>query len=86
VTVIDLDWFKAIDDKFGHPTGDDVLRTFAVTMFANIRSTEKFGRYGEKSFFLSCRVRRSRLLPEPWTGFGPLSPKQAGMRFHRGSM
>jgi diguanylate cyclase len=52
VALIDLDWFKRINDGFGHPTGDEVLRTFAITMFANIRSIDKFGRYGGEEFLL----------------------------------
>jgi diguanylate cyclase (GGDEF)-like protein len=52
VALIDLDWFKKINDMFGHPTGDEVLRTFAITMFANIRSIDKFGRYGGEEFLL----------------------------------
>ncbi|MBI3698908.1 MAG: GGDEF domain-containing protein [Afipia sp.] len=52
VALIDLDWFKRINDKFGHPTGDEVLRTFAITMFANIRSIDRFGRYGGEEFLL----------------------------------
>ena len=52
IALIDLDWFKRINDSFGHPTGDEVLRTFAITMFANIRSIDKFGRYGGEEFLL----------------------------------
>jgi diguanylate cyclase (GGDEF)-like protein len=52
VALIDLDWFKRINDAYGHPTGDEVLRTFAITMFANIRSIDKFGRYGGEEFLL----------------------------------
>ncbi len=52
VALIDLDWFKRINDRFGHPTGDEVLRTFAITVFANIRSIDKFGRYGGEEFLL----------------------------------
>src|SRR5204863_9796029 len=52
VALIDLDWFKRINDGFGHPTGDEVLRTFSITMFANIRSVDHFGRYGGEEFLL----------------------------------
>jgi diguanylate cyclase (GGDEF)-like protein len=48
----DLDHFKRVNDSYGHPTGDEVLRTFAITMFANIRSVDRFGRYGGEEFLL----------------------------------
>jgi diguanylate cyclase (GGDEF)-like protein len=52
VALIDLDWFKRINDAYGHPTGDEVLRTFAITVFANIRGIDRFGRYGGEEFLL----------------------------------
>jgi diguanylate cyclase (GGDEF)-like protein len=52
ISLIDLDWFKRINDAYGHPTGDEVLRTFAITVFANIRNIDKFGRYGGEEFLL----------------------------------
>jgi diguanylate cyclase (GGDEF)-like protein len=52
IVLIDLDWFKRINDAHGHPTGDEVLRTFAITMFANIRGIDRFGRYGGEEFLL----------------------------------
>jgi diguanylate cyclase (GGDEF)-like protein len=52
IALIDLDWFKRINDAYGHPTGDEVLRTFAITVFANIRSIDRFGRYGGEEFLL----------------------------------
>jgi len=52
IALIDLDWFKKINDRYGHPVGDEVLRTFAITMFANIRTIDKFGRYGGEEFLL----------------------------------
>jgi diguanylate cyclase (GGDEF)-like protein len=52
IALIDLDLFKRINDAHGHPTGDEVLRTFAITTFANIRNIDKFGRYGGEEFLL----------------------------------
>ncbi len=52
IALIDLDWFKRINDAYGHPTGDEVLRTFAITTFANIRNIDRFGRYGGEEFLL----------------------------------
>lgn len=52
IALIDLDWFKRINDAYGHPTGDEVLRTFAITSFANIRPMDRLGRYGGEEFLL----------------------------------
>jgi diguanylate cyclase len=52
VAVIDLDFFKRINDQFGHPVGDEVLRTFAITLSANVRAIDRFGRYGGEEFLL----------------------------------
>jgi diguanylate cyclase len=52
IALIDLDWFKRINDAYGHPTGDEVLRTFAITVFANLRTIDRFGRYGGEEFLL----------------------------------
>ncbi|WP_431016907.1 GGDEF domain-containing protein [Bradyrhizobium pachyrhizi] len=52
VALIDLDHFKRINDVYGHPIGDEALRTFAIGMFANLRSVDRFGRYGGEEFLL----------------------------------
>jgi diguanylate cyclase len=52
VALIDVDWFKRINDNFGHPVGDEVLRSVAIAMFANIREGDSIGRYGGEEFLL----------------------------------
>jgi diguanylate cyclase (GGDEF)-like protein len=52
IALIDLDWFKRVNDHYGHPVGDEVLRTFAIAVFANIRHIDRFGRYGGEEFLL----------------------------------
>ena len=52
VAIIDLDFFKRINDQYGHPVGDEVLRTFAITLFANLRAVDKLGRYGGEEFLM----------------------------------
>jgi diguanylate cyclase len=52
VALIDLDFFKRVNDEFGHPVGDEALRTFAVALLANIRPIDRLGRYGGEEFLL----------------------------------
>ncbi len=50
VFLLDLDHFKSINDRFGHPTGDRVLRLFAQVTMANLRSCDLVGRLGGEEF------------------------------------
>ena len=50
VVVMDLDHFKAINDRFGHAAGDRVLRAFAEIMLSNIRASDIAGRLGGEEF------------------------------------
>lgn len=50
--MFDLDWFKRINDSYGHPVGDRVLRSFADTLRSAVRSHDVPGRYGGEEFAL----------------------------------
>lgn len=46
VAMLDLDHFKAVNDKYGHKGGDDTLRHVARTVREALRTTDTLGRYG----------------------------------------
>ncbi len=48
--VIDIDYFKAINDTHGHDAGDDVLRDFALRIKRSIRGIDLACRYGGEEF------------------------------------
>jgi diguanylate cyclase (GGDEF)-like protein len=50
VLMFDLDFFKKINDRFGHATGDRTLQLFAETASANLRATDILGRLGGEEF------------------------------------
>jgi len=50
VLVLDIDYFKAINDSHGHDAGDDVLREFAIRIRKSIRGIDLACRYGGEEF------------------------------------
>ena len=52
ILVIDLDFFKRINDQFGHDTGDQVLIHFAAVVTRQHRCTDIFARFGGEEFVL----------------------------------
>ncbi len=52
VVVADLDWFKDVNDRYGHPAGDAVLREFATLLQEALREIDLAGRWGGEEFFL----------------------------------
>lgn len=52
LAMFDLDHFKKLNDLYGHPAGDEVLRSIAATMQASIRQPDILGRYGGEEFAL----------------------------------
>lgn len=52
VLLLDIDFFKKINDEFGHQMGDQVLKQLSKVVRARIRSTDIFARYGGEEFML----------------------------------
>ena len=50
VVMADIDYFKSVNDRFGHQAGDTVLTEVARRMAMEIRSYEDIGRYGGEEF------------------------------------
>ncbi len=50
ILMADIDYFKRVNDTYGHAAGDQVLRTVSGAMLASIRQIDKLGRYGGEEF------------------------------------
>lgn len=46
----DIDHFKAINDRYGHPAGDDVLKWFSRILSGNVKGRDTVARYGGEEF------------------------------------
>jgi two-component system cell cycle response regulator len=48
--MVDLDHFKHVNDTYGHPCGDDALRTVAMRLLKEVRNFDSVARYGGEEF------------------------------------
>lgn len=55
VLMVDIDKFKQVNDTWGHPTGDEVLRVVAATIQRTIRTEDLVARYGGEEFIVIAR-------------------------------
>src|SRR5581483_3312859 len=50
LVLVDVDHFKSINDRFGHPAGDDVLRHVGAALATHAREVDLAARYGGEEF------------------------------------
>jgi len=54
IIIIDIDFFKSVNDTYGHQTGDTILIEFASILRESIRTTDIVGRWGGEEFIIIC--------------------------------
>jgi diguanylate cyclase (GGDEF)-like protein len=67
IILLDIDYFKAINDTYGHLVGDDVLKEVANIINDNTRKEDVAARFGGEEFILvldNCRLEDARLKAE----------------------
>lgn len=52
ILLLDIDHFKNVNDEYGHPTGDEVLRRLAEQVQGMLRGSDLFGRWGGEEFIV----------------------------------
>lgn len=78
VALADVDLFKQVNDRFGHPIGDEVLRRIAAIFLDGVRDGDLVARLGGEEFLIAlsgsslagardaCDLLRARVATYPW--------------------
>jgi len=66
VLIFDIDHFKSVNDRFGHPAGDEILKLFANVLVHTLRITDIVGRVGGEEFaaMLPCSINEAVVAAE----------------------
>ena len=66
VLIFDIDHFKSINDRFGHPAGDEILKLFSTVVISNLRINDLSGRIGGEEFaaLLACPLEEGVIVAE----------------------
>ncbi len=85
LVMLDIDNFKAVNDRHGHPTGDWVLKKVAEACLAQCGENDRVGRIGGEEFAILCRdrdrVAAVELAERCREGIAAIDPSEAGSRF-----
>lgn len=60
----DLDYFKNVNDKYGHPVGDEVLKGISKQLQAGIREYDRVARYGGEEFLIMLPQTKAEIAVE----------------------
>jgi diguanylate cyclase (GGDEF)-like protein/PAS domain S-box-containing protein len=52
ISILDIDWFKKVNDEYGHLAGDYVLKELTSIIMENLRAYDILGRYGGEEFII----------------------------------
>lgn len=55
VLLLDIDYFKRVNDNYGHQIGDEVLREFSTLLSGRVRDSDIVGRWGGEEFLVICK-------------------------------
>lgn len=66
VMIFDIDHFKGINDRFGHPAGDEILKLFSTVVISSLRISDLSGRIGGEEFaaLLPCPLEEGVIVAE----------------------
>lgn len=57
--VFDIDYFKKVNDRYGHPVGDELLKQLSILVTSKIRKDDIFSRYGGEEFAILLKNTNS---------------------------
>ncbi len=84
--MIDIDNFKTVNDQFGHPVGDQVIKHLSSLLRQRLRKTDVIGRYGGEEFAVILidvdETESQRILNEIRETFAGISHRANGIDFN----
>jgi diguanylate cyclase (GGDEF)-like protein len=84
--MVDIDHFKHVNDTYGHPTGDQVIKSISRLLQQRLRKSDVVGRYGGEEFAIilpnTGEEQAVRLLDELRVGFSQVRHLSEGREFY----